>query len=366
MRAEEQSAYDEQVLTLCRSYATVNANLIARLTKRKYETARDSLRRLEYNGYLYQTKSGKITYYTVSTSGTSKRVVPDRKMQTPLQEQTNGVYVQAPWNDDLHRARTLLEMIPTKGFVCYPTVRASDVTREYIRAHHNGEYQIGIVSVGKMPNVYDFPESDIRIYWTKSKLNTNVSYNGKLYIPPDTRPYNIKTVSTSDGSCRILSVKVHPRYVYYADSIHTQHIEFCQQVMDIASILVRMGWEFTDQITMRGQPHQAINDPVLGSAVGLYRHSSDDKIEYDRSHGIPECEVISGNPDDVELMVQLPDIIRSVCASLKELTNTVSVTVATQSESIVNIAKTQQAIIQALYPTVPQKVTADTSAGMYQ
>ena len=287
MRAEEQDAYDKQVLDLCRSYATVNANTIARLTKRKYETARDSLRRLEYNGYLYQTKSGKVTYFTCSSNGTNKRLVPDRKEPAVQVEQLNGVYAHAPWTDDLHRARTLLEMIPTKGFVCYPTVRASDVSRDYVRAHHNGEYQIGIVSVGRMPSVYDFPESQVRIYWTKSKLNTNVAYNGKIYLAPDTRPYNVKTVSTSDGSCKVLSVKVHPRYVYYIDSIHTQHTEFCQQVVDLCSILSRMGWEFDDKIVMKGQPHQAINDPVLGSAVGLYRHSSDDKIEYDRSHGIP-------------------------------------------------------------------------------
>ena len=373
MTTTEQETYDKRILHLLRQYGTVTPNKLASVTIRKQETAKASLDRLEDQGLVYSTKTGNRTYYTLMPGGNNKRVKPDRKR---LENRTDGVAQpsnppsipsQPPFQ--LHRANNRLEVIPERGFVCYPSVTGSEVSRDYIRTHIDGEYQVKIHKIGEFKTTDYIPNSDIRIRWEKFGLSTNISMVGSIYTPQEKEPFKIRTVSGKNGKFTLLSVWVHPRYIYYVGKELTAEFEFVQQVRDISAILNHFGWDFrTDSIQLVGNVHYAINDTNLAARVGRYAESDSDIVHYDQSHGIPEAEIYSDrngyktDPETVEIMVKLPEIVKSLTASIVE-TNKQITMLETQIVTILGIqAKT-------LVPSEPPKQPKNDFSnewGMYQ
>lgn len=346
--------YDNRVLGVLRTLGTSTANDIARRTKRKQETARRSLDRLTEKGLVYPSKSGRITYFTLMPDGKSKRIKPAGKKNGI----DNEVYAHPLQNIPFARAKTRLEIIPEKGFVCHPEIKGSEVGRDYIRCHFNGEYQVPIKHKGDMKSVDYLAETDIRIWWKKHGLNTNTACICEIRIPHDPDPFILRTVSGKDGKFKNASIWVHPRYIYHVDCTQVAQAEFEQQVRDVIAILERTGWKFTDKIVRKGEPHFAINDPVLGGLVGQYNQSPSDPLHFDHSKGISECEVYGDNPDVIEIMVHLPIL-------MKTLTNAM-VDMQTQMATLLDIQTKQfQFLNNKIEPPVTTPPQTDSN-GMYQ
>lgn len=346
--------YDNRVLGVLRKLGTSSAGTIARRTKRKQETARRSLDRLCEKGLVYTSKSGRITYFTLMPDGKSKRIKPDRS--------SSGIkcdaYAHPSQNVPFRRAKTRLEIIPERGFVCHPEIKGSEVDRTFIRCHFNGEYQVAIKKKSEMKSVDYLAETDIRIWWKKHNLNTNVACICEIRVPYDPEPFTMRTVSCKDGKFHLASFKIHPRYIYHVDCTEVAKLEFEQQVRDVITILEQTGWMFDEKIERKGEPHHGINDPVLGGLVGNYNQSPSDPLHFDHSHGINECEVYGDNPDVIEIMVHLPTL-------MKTLTNAM-VDIQTQLATLLDIQTKQfQFLNNKIEPPMSTPPVSDND-GMYQ
>lgn len=390
----DQEAYDQRVLELMKQYGTLTPNKLASVTKRKHETARFSLLRLEEKGLIYSTKMGNRTYFTLMPSGGNSRYRPDtrrleKKMEVSNDRVTRISCISSGQEEKfqpifpLHRATNRFEMIPERGFVCYPSVTGSEVSRDFIRTHVRGEYQVKIRKIGEFKTTDYIPETDIRIRWTKKGLNGNIAMHGKIQIPQEKEAFKIRTVSERNGKFKLLSVWVHSRYIYYLGKDLAAELEFVQQVKDICDILNHFGWEFkTDSIQLVGNVHYAINDTNLATRIGRYTETDSDTVHYDQSHGIPEAEIYSElngyktDPETVEIMVKLPDIVKSMSSSLTELAKSVStLTIATKETTeqvtmlqsqIMSILNVQTKMAEVI--TLPKQPKNDFSneGGMYQ
>ena len=359
--SNDYDGYEDTVLGYVRRFGTVTANQIARLSKRKQETAKRYLDKLEKNGYVYSKNQGKRTYYILMPTGNYDRVCPDRSKV----EIKTEVYGRPSSNIPLVRAKTPLEIIPQKGFVCHPSTKGISCGREFIRCHFNGEYQVGITSIGAMPSTDFIPDINLKVSWTKTGLTTNTSCIGHIKnLNGDQEEYAVRTVSTKKGQFNILSVWVHPRYIFHTGHVEVSRIEFEQQVIDVCQILTKYGWVFKDKITRTGQPHYGINDPVLGSLVGEYNQRSDDPLHFDHSHGVNECEVYGDNPETIEIMVHLPNIMKNLTAVVKE-TSTQITHLQNQIVSLLDIqTKTVQHIVSK-DTSVPIETPFRNEGGMY-
>lgn len=325
---------DSQVYETLLRLGTATINQIASILKRKHETVSRAVLRLEENGKVNILKSGKTKYVSLRPMGNNKRVCPASPGKGRKGGNDNDVYTHPSCEFPLTRAKLVCERVQLDGFVLHPQTRGCDVGREWTRCHCNGEYQVQIIKVGdfKPYNRND----DVGIQWNTSYLNTNTAYNGKVFLKDaDTVPFSIRAVETKSDTIEVLSVRVHPRYVYYKNHEATAYMEFEQQVKDVCRALEVHGWSFDyESITMKGQLHTGINDPILGAQVGRYNQTPGDPLHYDHSHGIPECEVYGSDPDTVELMVNLPHVIRSMSESLGMLTNLVNQIIEVQTKTV--------------------------------
>lgn len=326
-------AYMEVLLDLIRKRGSMTANGCARLTHKKHETAKRVLSKMVENGLLYTKPYGKTTYYVLMPNA---RTMPDPQKWEYLGKAKDNGYSRGMSIPRFCRAAQRLEVIPQPGFVCHPSTRGKNLNREWMRAHHNGEYQIAIEKTGSMKTTDYFADTDIRVQWETKGLNTNVACHGKIFLHDDVRPWTIRTVSTKEGTFKTLSIRVHARYVYHIDSYETAEAEFRQQVFDIVGVLERGGWSF-DKTTIerKGDIHRAYNDVNLGKTVGDYHQCDGDELHYDHSHGTPEAEVYGNcDPSDVEIMVKLPTIIRSFGESLVEIQRNMTLMLDIQSKTV--------------------------------
>lgn len=335
MSETDGSSYGEVLFSLITRLGPQTANACARYTGRKQETAKRHLTILVENGQLYTKKVGKTVYYALMPNA---RYEPDPKKWESESGVYNGGYVRASSIPRFSRASNRTEVIPIPGFVCHPSIKGKNVDREWIRAHVNGEYQIRIAKVGSMKTTDYFADTDIRIKWDMNGLNTNVQCHGQIFLNQtgDIRPWTLRTVSDKTGSFNILSIRVHPRYVYYERYEETAEMEFRQQVMDVVNVLERGGWLFDKtSIVRKGKIHKGVNDETLGRSVGDYHPLPDDELTYDHSHGTPEAEFEgTDRPGDVEIMVKLPSIIRAFGDSLVEIQRNMAVMLDIQSKTV--------------------------------
>ena len=354
----DSDTYKDTVLKVVRRFGTVTANQVSSITKRKQETAKRYLDILEKEGYVYSEKQGNRTYFVLMPSGNYNRVKPDRSRV----EIKNEVYGRPSFQFPLIRGKTALEIIPQKGFVCHPSMTGISCGREFVRCHFNGEYQIGITSIGAMPSTDFIPDLNLRVRWSKTGLTTNTSCNGYIKnLNGDQEEFTVRTVSNKKGQFNILSVWVHPRYIFHTGHVEVSRMEFDQQVRDVCGILVKYGWVFKDRISRKGEPHYGINDPVLGGLVGEYNQHPNDPLHFDHSHGIHEGEVYGDNPEVVEIMVQLPNLVKNLTIAVKET----STQVAMIQSQIVSLLDIQTKTVQALTKQEFNTPAFSNDGGMY-
>ena len=325
---------DEDVYQTLLRVGTATINRIASILKRKHEVVDRAVRRLEENGKVTIIRDGRTRYVSLRPNSTTKRVRPDSKKSFSKAGNDNDVYARASSISRPMRGKTVSERVTMDGFVLHPATRGCDIGREWVRVHTNGEYQVKILKVGDFRSYNN--EDDVATKWERSFLNTNIAYNGKIFLKgTDTRAFSVRAVESKDSTVSILSVWVHPRYVFHKNHEATAYAEFRQQVIDVCGALVTHGWQFDyDTIELNGQLHTGINDPNLGSLVGRYNQTPGDDLHFDHSHGIPECEVYGSDPDTVELMVNLPTLIRSMSESLEQLTKLMDSVIEVQSKTV--------------------------------
>lgn len=330
---------NDAILREVRAGGSVTTNQIARRLKRKHETIARVLHALEIEGKVYAQKSGKRTYYTIVPNSISERVRPDSGNFPPKMEiKTEGygrgsVNVSPQWPH--RRASTPQERIPEKGSVLWPSVKGCDVGREWNRAHHSGQYHVMIVTVGS--KVPFNPETNDTFQWSTSLLTTQkvLNCNVNPHKNGEQKPYKVKTVSKKNGQFSKLDIYVHSRYVYYIGHEETASMEFLAQVDDVLTALEGIGWAFDrDTITFTGRHHIAINDPTLGGLVGHYNEKDTDLLHYDRSPGYPEVEIYGQDPETVEMMVRLPEIIKAFGLSIHRLNVSLGEVVDMQSKIV--------------------------------
>lgn len=372
MNAEETIEFDKSVLMFVTKHGTIRPSDIARYKKCKHETATRSLQRLVDSGHLYSEKVGKSTYYTVRPDSLSdslrERVRPD----TPKFPLTEGMETEGDGRGSVftgpsyphRRARNLSERLPTEGFVMYPSVKGTDISREWVRIHQNGQYMVKVDHVGKFDSFN--PDTMETAKWSTSKLSLQTVYNVSLNPHKDgeTRPYKARMVTSRTGKINKLSMYIHPRYVWYESYEHTQVMEFRQQVKDALGVLEGFGWRFDySSIETTGMHHLAFNDPALASNVGKYNEKDTDELHYDCSPGYPECEIYgNADPGDVEIMVKLPTIIRSFSESLQLLHSSVVEIVAIQTKIVQSITLQMQSVTPAAQPV---RTEIDSDNRMY-
>ena len=363
--SSDSDTYKDTVLAVVRRFGTVTANQVSRLTKRKQETAKRYLDLLEKEGQVYTKNQGKRTYFILMPSGNFNRVKPDRSEV----EIKTEVYGRPSFQFPLIRGKTALEIIPQKGFVCHPSTQGISCGREFVRCHYNGEYQVGIKEVGAMPSTDFIPDTNLRVRWNKTGLTTNTACIGYIKnLNGDQEEFTVRTVSNKKGQFNKLSVWVHPRYIFHTGHVEVSRMEFNQQVLDVCGILVKYGWTFKDKITRKGEPHYGINDPILGSLVGEYNQSPNDPLHFDHSHGIHEGEVYGDNPEVVEIMVQLPNLVKSMMESTKNLTIVVkenTTQMALMQNQILSLLDIQTKTIQAISKQEISSPAFSNEGGMY-
>lgn len=353
-----QPDYEQVVLALVRKYGTVTANQIASITKRKHETAARMLRILTETNKVYCDRKGKTSYFTLRTDvSTPNRVRPDRR-KTPKKEGENNEGCGRGSVDGLERARTPLEIYPREGFVLHPSVKGSDVGREWVRFHVNGQYVVPIEKEGNF--VSYFPDSDRSIEWNTSYLQTQPVYNGNVFLHNgDAYAFSVRMVTTKHHRIDNIVVYVHPRLIYYKNHETYGPAEMRKQVEDVLSVFESCGWKFKkENIELKGEYHTAINDEILGSQIpGKYIQYPDDKLHFDRSHGVPEGEVYGNDPLTVEMMVKLPDIIKAQSTAISNLNANMTQIIEIQEKlalSSVQMSSAQAQILSMLATNQPK------------
>lgn len=332
------SDLQEKILKVLRRKGTATIGAVQRVLGHKHETIARAMVSLEKEGHVYGAKEGRVTYYTLVPSRTVKRVRPAISPEEKKGENKCEVYARPSWPH--HRSISLQERIPEPGTVLWPTVKGSDLSREWVRVHHNGQYHVLIQTTGKF--VTFNPETLDTFSWKKSALNTNYMVSCKVnpHKMGETVPYSVKTVSNSMGVYNQLDIYVHPRYVFLKGHEQTMVMEFRAQVDDVLTAMEGIGWMFDrDSVWFTGDHHTAVNDPVLGSLVGTYNESSEDVLHFDHSHGIPEVEVYGQDPETVEMMVRLPEIIKAFGSSIHAL-----------NLNMAEVVDIQMKMVQALVP----------------
>ena len=191
MSDADDAEYRGVLLTLLRRHGSLTANRCATETHKKHETAKRMLTMMVDDGLVYTKKYGRTVYYVLMPN---PRTEPAPKKKGKKGKTEDDVYVRATSMVSFVRADHRLEIIPRPGFVCHPSMKGSNLDNEWIRAHHNGEYQVRIRDVGSMKTTDYFADTDIRVKWDKKGLNTNVQCLGKVFLHNDTTPFNLKTV----------------------------------------------------------------------------------------------------------------------------------------------------------------------------
>lgn len=330
-------ALDRQVYGYILSHGSVTVGCIARQLKRKHETIARSVLRLEEKGEIYSENDGTHKYWTVRPKSPLER---DRPAPTEMGVKKGfcSEGYGAP-SGEHSRARSSSERIPRKGFVLYPSTKGSQVGREWVRIHTSGVYTVDIKQVGDFkPYCNDTDES---VEWSTSPFGKSTAYNGKVFLHRgDVIAFNVRSIlGCKAKTLKVLLVYVHPRYCWHEGHEHTAIMEFRKQVEDVLDLLEMHGWRFDrDSITLKGEMHTAINDPVLGSQVGQYHQMPNDPLHFDHSHGIPEAEIYGQDPETVEMMVQLPHIIKAFGVSIHALNVNLAEVVDIQSKLTLLVA----------------------------
>lgn len=335
---------DAKLTSLIKQYGSITAYKGSKILKMKYDTVKSHLDLMVKNGTLYTREVGKSTHYALAPSGVVSGVKPDRSKERKKTEGDGRVSVIVP----ITRASTVTEIIREKGFVCHPNTKGKTVSADFIRCHHNGEYQVRIVEKGKMAEgthyiPIEHTDQTISVKWTYNDLTLNMACLCKIKIPSDERVFALRTVSTKDGKINTMSIWVHPRYIYNVGVVDTAYAEFLQQVMDLLTILETDGWKFdkTD-VAIVGDHHYAFNDATLGGLVQSYERTEGAPVEFDHSHGVDEMEVIGDKGELIECIANLPQIFRNMTATIMEI-----------GKQVQTLAKIQVDTLTTVYPEKP-------------
>lgn len=340
MNNAEREAFDKKVYSYFKVKGTLCPAEISKHFKKKWETAHNSILRL--------VEKGLIFYHPeISRSPKCYSIWPDhadnvnQRYFEPSQTSKNGnlrgksttsTLDSSPFDEGIVRGQ-VVQIIEKRGFVCHPSYKGKDLPRTFVRGHIHGQYFVDIKTVGKMPETFIVPDTEITGGWTKRRMTGNLCYYGHIKFPEDRQDFKIHAMSDKEGNLRGLSVYVHPRYIYHENNSMTASLEFRQQVKDITKVLEYFGWEF-GSIYCKGKYSMAINDPILASHVPVnHSESVTDTVLYDSSpmsaDGVcTEAEILDdhdGAEAEVNVMVELPKRILAMESTGRRLEDRIRV-----------------------------------------
>ena len=322
MNKSQRATLIKKVKTFAKARGTVCVNQVARHFNVKWETAKRIVEQLVDDHVLfYHPEMGKNPkFYSIWGDYANERASDDgQTSKTRIVEgESHDTYARNfPFDGSTVRGRPG-EVVEKQGFIASPSMRGSDLPRTFIRGHLHGQYFVEVKTIGKMPETYLVPGTEITGGWRVRKMNGNDCYYGEIKIPDDRTPFRFHAMTSKTGEIRGMSVYVHPRFIYYKGNAETASVEFRNQVKDILSILESYGWRF-GAILQKGTYSMAINDRILASHVPTtHTQSSSDDLLFDSSVGsadgvCTEAEVVGAeHEDDAALMVELPTRFRNL------------------------------------------------------
>lgn len=325
----EREAFDKKVYQLFKIKGTLCPAEVSKHFNRKWETAHNSILRLVEKGLIFYhpeiSRSPKCySIWPDHADNVSYRTFDDGQQVENGNEtgkSTTTTFDNSLCNGGIVRGK-VAQIVEKECFVCHPNTKGKDVPRTFVRGHIHGQYFVDIEKVGSMPETFLIPDTEITGGWMSRPMKGkgNLCYYGHIYLPEDSKAFNVHIMAGKDGQMRGMSVYVHPRYIYHKNNGRTAAAEFRQQVKDITSVLERFGWKF-GSVYCKGKYSMAINDPILASHVPKsHVESASDTVIYDSSpmsaDGVcTEAEIIAdhdGAETETELMVQLPNRIWSL------------------------------------------------------
>lgn len=334
MNNSEREAFDKKVLTFFKAKGTLCPSDVARHFKKKWETAHNSILRLVEKGLIFYhpeiSRSPKCySIWPDHADNVNQRYFDDGqqvKNGNHTVKSTNTTFDSSLFDSGIVRGKPV-QIVEKRGFVCHPSMKGKDVPRTFIRGHIHGQYFAEIVEVGKMPETFIIPDTEITGGWTERPMKGNQCYFGHINLPEDPKKFNIHAMANKKGELKGLSVYVHPRYIYHENNAGTAASEFRMQVKDILKVLEYYGWKF-GSIVCKGTYSMAINDPILASHVPkCHVEPEGSSVLYDSSpmsaDGVcTEAEILNDHPTaeaEADLMVNLPQRIWSMESTGKRL-----------------------------------------------
>jgi len=317
MRKSEREDFDRRVFVYIKAKKTVNVNEVAKKFGKKWETANASIQRLVREGKVfYHPEMGDnpciFSIFPEKRNDPITRSVP--KAEPDAKPSEGDIYAQ--FDIEWRRAEVPDEVIEEKGFVCHPSVKGSDINQRFVRAHLHGQYLVRIVKVGRTPDTYVVPGTEITGGWTSRIMRGagNRCYYGHLKFPYDRDKYKFHTMSDKEGNLSKLSVYVHPRYIYYQGNSATASTEFRRQVEDVLEILREYGWEF-GEVVPKGIYSMALNNRGYAENMPTeHFETTEDMVRFDSSpgsssEGCTEAEILNDHPTaeaEMAVMVESP------------------------------------------------------------
>ena len=322
MNKAQRNTLLKKVRAFAKARGTICVNQVARHFDVKWETAKRLILKLvEEKVLFYHPEMGENPkFYSIWGDYASERSSDhSQTVKTRIGgEESHDIYARNfPFPESTVRGQPG-QVVEKQGFIASPSARGSDLPRTFIRGHLHGQYFVEVKTIGKMPETYRVPGTEITGGWRMRKMNGNDCYYGEIRFPEDRTPFRFHAMTSKTGGIRGMSVYVHPRFIYYRGNAETASVEFRNQVKDILTVLEGYGWSF-GAITQKGTYSMAINDRILASHVpAVHNQSTDDDLLFDSSVGsaggvCTEAEVIGAeHEDDAALMVELPSRFRNL------------------------------------------------------
>ncbi len=322
MKKAQRTTLLKKIRSFAKARGTICVNQVARHFQIKWETAKRMVMQLvEEKVLFYHPEMGQNPkFYSIWDDYAKARQIDDAQTSEKriVGEDSHDTYARnSPFSRTTVRGKPG-EVVEKQGFIASPSMRGSDLPRTFIRGHLHGQYFAEVKAIGKMPETYRVPGTEITGGWRVRKMNGNDCYYGELRIPEDRTPFRFHAMTSKTGEIRGMSVYVHPRFIYYHGNAETAAEEFRNQVSDILSVLETYGWRF-GAVLQKGTYSMAINDRILASHVPTnHNQSPKDDLLFDTSIGnangvCTEAEVLGAeNEADATLMVELPSRFRNL------------------------------------------------------
>ena len=275
-------------------------------------TAYNYVNQLIYMGELIEVKGPK---------NTTPRIFLDGKGQINPYKNTSE-YTQIAEKDD--DGNIIKRVVGGSNDTATP-----DQDKKLLNFHCSGAYDIPIIILGDHAGIIRDADGYTIGEWSEVKnANGSLRQYGHARLYPN-ESLRFTLYLAKDGN-KLTTVPVD-RDIYYKVVKTEGPRQMADQVNRLMNLLTDLyGWQF-GRPTYKGQYHIANRDPALSDLLALDDNKVKDDsagVFVDYSHGTPEIETASINPnyaDDAVTLADLPDHINSIKAGMVAIHGTLRV-----------------------------------------